>query len=60
MRLLGTCSIKGRRLYKTKESGSIVSSTYMTPLDDGLLGQAKKRRRGKFRERPAFQDMMEE
>ena len=33
--------------------------TYMTPRDDGLSGQPKKRKMGKCRERPALQDMAE-
>jgi len=33
--------------------------TYMTPRDDGLSGQPKKRKMGKCRERPALQDMTE-
>ena len=31
----------------------------MTPRDDGLSGQPKKRKMGKCRERPALQDMAE-
>jgi len=33
--------------------------TYMTPRDDGLSGQPKKRKMGKCRERPTLQDMAE-
>jgi hypothetical protein len=32
--------------------------TYRTPIDDGLSGQAKNRIAGKYRDNPAFQDMM--
>jgi hypothetical protein len=33
-------------------------NTYMTPLEDGLLGHAKNRRHGRYRERPAFHDIL--
>jgi len=29
----------------------------MTPREDGLLGHAKNRKHGKWRDNPAFQDM---
>ena len=35
-----------------------LTETYRTPIDDELSGQAKNRIAGKYRDNPAFQDMM--
>ena len=35
-----------------------MTETYRTPIDDELSGQAKNRIAGKYRDNPAFQDMM--
>jgi hypothetical protein len=34
------------------------SVTYRTPIDDGLCGHAKKRIAGKYRDKPAFHDIV--
>ena len=33
-------------------------TTYLTPLDDGLSGQAKNLIAGRYRDRPAFHDII--
>jgi hypothetical protein len=32
----------------------------MTPLEEGLLGQAKKRSAGRYLDRPAFHDILKQ
>ncbi len=38
---------------------SAVTATYITPFEEGLSGQAKTRRAGRLRERPAFHDIVQ-
>jgi hypothetical protein len=41
-------------------SDAIKDWTYITPLEEGLVGHAKNRMHGRYRERPAFHDMANE
>lgn len=51
---------RGRERTPTKRTNQPKphNPTYMTPREDGLFGQPKKRKMGKCRERPALHDMM--
>ena len=44
--------------FRSIDDDSFEYCTYRTPVDDGLFGQAKNRIAGKYRDNPAFHDML--